>query len=71
MCYSINFRLLDICHGRTLENERQLILFLVFEHVEQDLDAYLQRCPAPGIGPDRIKVLNNSKLFGTNIKTDY
>ena len=51
------FRLLDICHGKQLENERQLILFLVFEHVEQDLDTYLQKCPAPGIGPDRIKVV--------------
>ncbi|CAG2180722.1 unnamed protein product, partial [Oppiella nova] len=49
-------RLLDICHGKRLEHERQLILFLVFEHVEQDLATYLLNCPPPGIGPDRIKV---------------
>ena len=31
-------------------------LYLVFEHVHQDLATYLEKCPAPGLGPDRIKV---------------
>lgn len=31
------------------------MLFLVFEHVEQDLATYLERCPSPGLGPDKIK----------------
>ncbi|XP_059475845.1 cyclin-dependent kinase 4 [Neocloeon triangulifer] len=35
--------LLDICHGPRLEKEHQLTLFLVFEHVDQDLSAYLER----------------------------
>lgn len=49
-------RLLDICYGKRLEIERQLSLYLVFEYVEQDLGAYLYKCPEPGLGPDRIKV---------------
>lgn len=48
-------RLLDICHGHNLQQEKQFILFLVFEHVEQDLCTYLQNCPPPGLGPDIIK----------------
>ncbi|XP_054161435.1 cyclin-dependent kinase 6-like [Oppia nitens] len=59
-------RLLDICHGKRLEHERQLILFLVFEHVEQDLATYLHNCPAPGIGPDRIKELLYQLLTGVD-----
>ena len=31
-------------------------LYLVFEHVHQDLANYLEKCPAPGLGQDRIKV---------------
>ena len=31
-------------------------LYLVFEHVHQDLATYLEKCPAPGLAPDRIKV---------------
>ncbi|GBP40234.1 Cyclin-dependent kinase 4 [Eumeta japonica] len=40
-------RLLDVCHGsQNLEKDRQLVLFLVFEHVEQDLESFLKnvRC---------------------------
>ncbi|GIY22653.1 hypothetical protein CEXT_368271 [Caerostris extrusa] len=48
--------LLDICHGRKLENERQMLLYLVFEHVDQDLATYLEKCPAPGLSSERIKV---------------
>ena len=47
-------RLLDICHGP--RREREMSLYLVFEHVHQDLATYLEKCPAPGLGPDRIKV---------------
>ena len=49
-------RLLDICHGPRLEHEQQLILYMVFEHVDQDLATYLERCPAPGLSAERIKV---------------
>lgn len=37
------YSLLDICHGPRLEKEHQLTLFLVFEHVDQDLSVYLER----------------------------
>ena len=47
-------RLLDICHGP--RREREMSLYLVFEHVHQDLATYLEKCPAPGLAPDRIKV---------------
>lgn len=47
---------MDICHGNNFELEKQFTLFLVFEHIEQDLSSYLQRCPAPGLGLDKIKV---------------
>jgi serine/threonine protein kinase len=59
-------RLLDICHGKRLEQERQLILYLVFEHVEQDLASYLEHCPAPGLGPDRIKDIMYQLLRGVD-----
>ncbi|CAM1328222.1 CDK6 (predicted) [Pycnogonum litorale] len=59
-------RLFDICHGRRLEQEQQLILFLVFEHVEQDLAQYLARCPSPGLGPDRIKDILFQLLSGVD-----
>uniref|UniRef100_T1JNG2 Protein kinase domain-containing protein n=1 Tax=Strigamia maritima TaxID=126957 RepID=T1JNG2_STRMM len=59
-----NLTLLDVCHGRRLEQEQQLVLFLVFEHVDQDLATYLASCPSPGLGPDRIKDLMFQILSG-------
>lgn len=37
-------------------------LYLVFEHVHQDLASYLEKCPPPGLPQDRIKV-NTSLWF--------
>ena len=34
-----------------------MVLYLVFEHMDQDLTAYLARCPSPGLGQDKIKDL--------------
>ena len=48
------FRLLDICHGQ--RREREMSLYLVFEHVHQDLASYLEKCPSPGLQPERVKV---------------
>ena len=39
-----------------MKNGNELRLMLVFEYVEQDLAQYLERCPSPGLGPDRIRV---------------
>ena len=43
-----------MCHGPISNNEMHLML--VFEHMEQDLSSYLEKCPSPGLGPERIKV---------------
>ena len=43
-------------------------LYLVFEHVHQDLASYLEKCPPPGLGQDRIKVCIQQKIFlGTQL----
>lgn len=57
-------KLLDICHGHSSQQDKQFILFLVFEHVEQDLCTYLQNCPSPGLGPEIIKDLMFQILTG-------
>merc|ERR1712062_914794 len=46
-------KLVDICHGP--RQEREMVLYLVFEHVDQDLNAYLGKCPPPGLGQDKIR----------------
>lgn len=53
--YPFVCRLLDVCHGQ-LERERQLVLFLVFEHLEEDLAGYLNRVGDRGISPKTIQV---------------
>lgn len=59
--HSIYVRLLDVCHGQ-LERERQLVLFLVFEHLEEDLAGYLNRMGDRGMAPKTIQVFNYSTL---------
>jgi hypothetical protein len=31
-------------------------LHLIFEHMQQDLAAFIEKCPAPGLGSDLIRV---------------
>ena len=57
-------RLVDICHGPRYE--REMVLYLVFEHVDQDLNAYLERCPPPGLGAHKIKDLMWQILCGVD-----
>jgi len=52
------FRLLDVVHGPRLYNEKCMTLYLVFEHIEQDLATYMARCPKPGMSSEIIKVLS-------------
>lgn len=40
-----------------------MLVYLVFEHVDQDLATYLERCPSPGLGPDRIKVSFSNSYY--------
>ncbi|KAJ8305099.1 hypothetical protein KUTeg_017349 [Tegillarca granosa] len=46
-------RLLDVRH--TDHTASEIRLMLVFEYVDQDLSTYLEGCPPPGLGPDRIR----------------
>ncbi|KAF0313265.1 Cyclin-dependent kinase 6 [Amphibalanus amphitrite] len=59
-------RLLDICHGQRSEQGNQLILVLVFEHIDQDLSAYLEKCPQPGLSPGLIKSMLYQILAGVD-----
>ncbi|XP_077996820.1 cyclin-dependent kinase 6-like [Glandiceps talaboti] len=57
-------RLLDVCHGVRTDMETRLTL--VFEHVDQDLSTYLEKCPAPGLGPDRVRDVMYQLLNGVD-----
>lgn len=63
-------RLLDVCHGQRTEREGQLVLFLVFEHLEQDLSGYIESLPGTGMPAKTIQVClwffiyNFSNWFG-------
>ena len=48
-------RLLDICPGPKYDKE--MMLYLIFEHVEQDLEKFLKNCPAPGLPKEKVKDL--------------
>lgn len=45
---------MDVC--ATQRSEQETKVTLVFEHVDQDLKTYLEKAPAPGLPPGRIKV---------------
>ncbi|XP_076285199.1 cyclin-dependent kinase 4 isoform X1 [Lasioglossum baleicum] len=67
-------RLLDVCQGnylhlpsadgRSERLDRGLTLWLVFEHVERDLESYMSSCPRPGIPPELIKQMSREILRG-------
>jgi len=57
-------KLEDICHGPRYE--REMVLYLVFEHVDQDLNAYVTKCPPPGIDKEKIKDLMWQLLCGVD-----
>jgi cyclin-dependent kinase 6 len=41
-----------------------MVLYLVFEHVEQDLASFVQKCPPPGLPPDKVKDIMWQLLSG-------
>jgi len=59
-------KLLDICNGPSMEREKQLLLYIVFEHMEMDLAEYMQKCPAPGVPADRICSLMKQLFSGVD-----
>ncbi|KAJ8706973.1 hypothetical protein PYW08_011107 [Mythimna loreyi] len=57
-------RLLDVCHGgQSLERDSQLVLFLVFEHVDQDLESFLKRSLSP-LSQNTIRSMSFDILSG-------
>jgi len=59
-------RLLDVCHGQSLEKEKSLSMFLVFEHIDQDLAKYIERCPPPGFSEAKIRDIMYQILSGVD-----
>lgn len=59
--FSLLCRLVDVC--TTPRTERDTKVILVFEHVEQDLKAYLEKTPAPGLPAEAIKVTLHGLLL--------
>ena len=56
-----------MCYGN-VTGHSEINLTLVFEYVEQDLATYLERCPSPGLGPDRIRVsVDQSRREGVEV----
>lgn len=61
--FFILFRLLDVCHGQRLEREKQLVLFLVFEHLEQDLSGYIDSLPSSGMPARTLQVGRHCRIL--------
>lgn len=56
-------KLLDICHGQ--QNGKDLMMFLVFEHVEQDLAMYIEKNPK-GFSTTEIRNLSREIVNGVD-----
>lgn len=50
------YRLFEVC--QFLESESQLLVLLVFEHLEQDLSDLIERLPKTGMPPTTVQVNN-------------
>ncbi|CAH3129199.1 unnamed protein product [Porites lobata] len=57
-------RLLDVFHTTSPSCPGETHLTLVFEHIEQDLNAYLEHCPQPGLPEWKIKDITHQLLNG-------
>lgn len=66
-CSPFVVKLLDVCLGKQGDSiSRPTSIYLVFEHIDMDLATYLNRCPAPGLGPDMIKRIAYQLLKGVD-----
>lgn len=61
MMFVVYGRLMDVC--ATQRSDQETKVTLVFEHVDQDLKTYLEKAPASGLSPERIKVYITKTLF--------
>lgn len=60
-------RLFDICQGKRVEKDKSLTLFLVFEHLEQDLAMYIEKASnCGGFTTNRIKEMSREILNGVD-----
>ncbi|XP_049852529.1 cyclin-dependent kinase 6 [Schistocerca gregaria] len=57
-------KLLDVCTGHRTETD--LYLFLVFEHLEQDLSNYIEKCPRSGMGASLVRDIMFQTLSGVD-----
>lgn len=58
-------RLLDVCHGQ--KSEQELVMFLVFEHVDQDLALYIEKYSRKGGFPSaHIRNMSHEILTGVD-----
>lgn len=55
-----------MCHGQRGENDGQLVLFLVFEHLEKDLSGYIDALPATGMSAKTVQRFANELLTGVD-----
>lgn len=59
-------KLLEVCHGQKLEKEGQLVIFLVFEHLEEDLSDLIDRMSNTGIPKSKIQQFSRELLTGVD-----
>lgn len=59
-------KLIEVCHGKLLEREDQLVIFLVFEHLEQDLSDFIERFRKSGLQRTLIQRLSKELLTGVD-----
>lgn len=45
---------------------RSLAMYLVFEHIDQDLSRYIERCPPPGLAEPKIRDIMYQILSGVD-----
>ncbi|XP_046991046.1 cyclin-dependent kinase 6-like [Schistocerca americana] len=57
-------KLLDVCTSHRTETD--LYLFLVFEHLEQDLSNYIEKCPQSGMGASLVRDIMFQTLSGVD-----
>ncbi|XP_049771647.1 cyclin-dependent kinase 4-like, partial [Schistocerca cancellata] len=57
-------KLLDVCTGHRTETD--LYLFLVLEHLEQDLSNYIEKCPRSGMGASLVRDIMFQTLSGVD-----
>ncbi|KAI5729329.1 hypothetical protein M8J76_001435 [Diaphorina citri] len=59
-------RFFDVIHQNILSDERYLTVYLIFEHVDQDLGSYMEKCPPPGLSASKVKELTRQMLKGVD-----